>query len=99
MTATMFGGRNCVAVKKIFAVCVNLPLVRTLIYNCAFGSRISPVSLVTSNEECLMGLFDKLRAELIDIIEWVDDSRTTLAWRFPRYPNEIKQGAQLIVRP
>ncbi|MBX3449382.1 MAG: SPFH domain-containing protein [Planctomycetaceae bacterium] len=46
-----------------------------------------------------MGLFDKLRAELIDIIEWVDDSRTTLAWRFPRYQNEIKQGAQLIVRP
>ena len=46
-----------------------------------------------------MGLFDKLRAELIDIIEWVDDSRHTLAWRFPRYQNEIKNGAQLIVRP
>jgi len=46
-----------------------------------------------------MGIFEKLRAELIDIIEWVDDSRTTLVWRFPRYQNEIKQGAQLIVRP
>lgn len=46
-----------------------------------------------------MGLFDKLRGELIDIIEWVDDSRHTLAWRFPRYNNEIKNGAQLIVRP
>lgn len=46
-----------------------------------------------------MGLFDKLRAELIDIIEWVDDSRHTIAWRFPRYQNEIKNGAQLIVRP
>lgn len=46
-----------------------------------------------------MGLFDKLRAELIDIIEWVDDSRHTLVWRFPRYHNEIKNGAQLIVRP
>jgi membrane protease subunit (stomatin/prohibitin family) len=46
-----------------------------------------------------MGLFDKLRNELIDIIEWVDDSRRTLAWRFPRYQNEIKNGAQLIVRP
>ncbi|MCA9088576.1 MAG: SPFH domain-containing protein [Planctomycetaceae bacterium] len=46
-----------------------------------------------------MGLFDKLRAELIDIIEWVDDSRHTLAWRFPRYNNQIKNGAQLIVRP
>ncbi|MEW4489272.1 SPFH domain-containing protein [Thalassoglobus sp. JC818] len=46
-----------------------------------------------------MGLFDKLRAELIDIIEWVDDSRHTIAWRFPRYHNQIKNGAQLIVRP
>ncbi len=46
-----------------------------------------------------MGLFDKLRNELIDIIEWLDDSRHTLVWRFPRYQNEIKNGAQLIVRP
>lgn len=46
-----------------------------------------------------MGLLDKLRNELIDIIEWIDDSRHTLAWRFPRYQNEIKHGAQLIVRP
>ena len=46
-----------------------------------------------------MGLFDKLRGELIDIIEWIDDSQHTLVWRFPRYNNEIKNGAQLIVRP
>ena len=46
-----------------------------------------------------MGLFDKLRGELIDIIEWVDDSRHTIVWRFPRYNNQIKTGAQLIVRP
>ncbi|MFM7166723.1 MAG: SPFH domain-containing protein [Planctomycetaceae bacterium] len=46
-----------------------------------------------------MGLFDKLRNEFIDIIEWVDDSKHTLVWRFPRYQNEIKNGAQLIVRP
>jgi membrane protease subunit (stomatin/prohibitin family) len=46
-----------------------------------------------------MGLMDKLRGELIDIIEWVDDSRHTLVWRFPRYHNQIKHGAQLIVRP
>ncbi len=45
-----------------------------------------------------MGLMDKLRGELVDIIEWIEDSRTLLAWRFPRYQNEIKQGAQLIVR-
>jgi len=46
-----------------------------------------------------MGLLDKLRGEFIDIIEWIDDSRHTLVWRFPRYHNEIKNGAQLIVRP
>ncbi len=46
-----------------------------------------------------MTLMDKLRAELIDIIEWVDDSNHTLVWRFPRYHNQIKNGAQLIVRP
>ncbi|MEM0963534.1 MAG: SPFH domain-containing protein [Bacteroidota bacterium] len=41
---------------------------------------------------------DRLRGELIDIIEWTDDSRDTLAWRFPRYQNEIKSGAKLVVR-
>lgn len=46
-----------------------------------------------------MGLFDKLRGEFVDIIEWLDDNRQTLVWRFPRYQNEIKNGAQLIVRP
>ena len=46
-----------------------------------------------------MGLLDKLRGELVDIIEWIDDSRHTLVWRFPRYHNQIKNGAKLIVRP
>ena len=46
-----------------------------------------------------MGLFDTFRGEFIDIIEWIDDSQHTLVWRFPRHQNEIKNGAQLIVRP
>jgi membrane protease subunit (stomatin/prohibitin family) len=45
-----------------------------------------------------MGLVNKLRGELIDIIEWLDDSRDTMVWRFPRYENEIKMGAKLVVR-
>ncbi len=45
-----------------------------------------------------MGLFDKLRAEFIDIIEWLDPSGDTMAYRFERYQNEIKNGAQLTVR-
>jgi membrane protease subunit (stomatin/prohibitin family) len=46
-----------------------------------------------------MSFLDKLRGELVDIIEWIDDSRHTLVWRFPRYHNQIKNGAKLIVRP
>jgi membrane protease subunit (stomatin/prohibitin family) len=46
-----------------------------------------------------MSILDRLRSELVDIIEWVDDSQHTLVWRFPRYRNQIKYGANLIVRP
>ncbi|MCC6422365.1 MAG: SPFH domain-containing protein [Phycisphaerales bacterium] len=45
-----------------------------------------------------MGIWDKLRGELIDIIEWLDESRDTMVYRFPRYENEIKYGAKLVVR-
>lgn len=45
-----------------------------------------------------MVLFDKIRGEFIDIVEWLDDTRDTLVWRFPRHDNEIKMGARLIVR-
>ena len=46
-----------------------------------------------------MGLWDKLRGELIDIIEWTEPSGSELlAYRFPRYQNEIKYGAKLTVR-
>ena len=46
-----------------------------------------------------MGFLEKLRQELIDIVEWIDDGHHTLVWRFPRYQNEIKNGAKLVVRP
>ena len=45
-----------------------------------------------------MALFDKLKGELIDIIEWLDNSNNTLVYRFERYGNEIKNGAKLTVR-
>lgn len=46
-----------------------------------------------------MSLMDKLKGEFVDIIEWVDDSSDTLVWKFPRFQDEIKSGAQLTVRP
>src|SRR5688500_7027295 len=45
-----------------------------------------------------MALWDKLKAELLDIVEWLDDTNDTLAYRFERYQNEIKYGAKLVVR-
>ena len=46
-----------------------------------------------------MGLLDKLRAEFIDIVEWTEPSNNDiLCYRFPRYQNEIKNGAKLTVR-
>ena len=45
-----------------------------------------------------MALWDKLKGELIDIIQWLDDSNDTLLYRFPRYNNEIKYNAKLVVR-
>ena len=45
-----------------------------------------------------MSFWDKLKAELVDIIEWLDDSNNTLVYRFDRYQNEIKYGAKLVVR-
>ncbi|HYN06748.1 MAG TPA: SPFH and helix-turn-helix domain-containing protein [Vicinamibacterales bacterium] len=45
-----------------------------------------------------MGLMDFIKGELIDVIEWTDDSRDTLSYRFPDEDKAIKNGAQLIVR-
>ena len=45
-----------------------------------------------------MGLIDKIKGEFVDIVEWTDDTRDTIVWRFPRYQNEIKNGAKLVVR-
>src|SRR6185503_5950479 len=45
-----------------------------------------------------MGLMDFIKGELIEIIEWTDDSRDTLSYRYPDDDKEIKRGAQLIVR-
>jgi excisionase family DNA binding protein len=39
-----------------------------------------------------------IKGELLEVIEWRDETRDTLAWRFPDDDHAIKNGAQLIVR-
>ena len=45
-----------------------------------------------------MNLMNIITKQLIEIIEWTDDSRDTLSYRWPDEDKEIKNGAQLIVR-
>ena len=45
-----------------------------------------------------MDFLNIVKKQLIEIIEWTDDSRDTLSYRWPDDDKEIKNGAQLIVR-
>jgi excisionase family DNA binding protein len=45
-----------------------------------------------------MGLMDYLKTQFLEIIQWEDDSRDTISYRYPDMNKEIKRGAQLIVR-
>ena len=45
-----------------------------------------------------MSLIDYLKTQFLEIIQWQDDSRDTISWRYPDMQKEIKRGAQLIVR-
>ncbi|TRW99174.1 SPFH domain-containing protein [Paracoccus sp. M683] len=45
-----------------------------------------------------MGILDFLSGEFIDVIEWTDDTRDTMVWRFERRGHAIKYGAKLTVR-
>ncbi|OQP51800.1 virion core protein (lumpy skin disease virus) [Niastella yeongjuensis] len=45
-----------------------------------------------------MGLFDFIKNEFIEVIDWVDDSNNTVIAKFPNKGNKIMNGAQLTVR-
>jgi excisionase family DNA binding protein len=64
--------------------------------NAARGALGSAANLNRSTH--IMGLMDFIKGELLEIIEWTEDSRDTLSFRFPDDDKEIKRGAQLIVR-
>ncbi|MFP4304119.1 MAG: SPFH domain-containing protein [Rhodosalinus sp.] len=43
-------------------------------------------------------VFSFLSGQFIDVIEWTNETRDTLVWRFERHGHEIKYGAKLTVR-
>ena len=45
-----------------------------------------------------MGIFDILKGQLIDVIEWTDSSRDTMVHKYDMNGKEIMMGAQLTVR-
>ncbi len=45
-----------------------------------------------------MGLFDFIKNEVIDIIEWVESNNTVVMYKYPDAGKDIKYGAQLTVR-
>lgn len=45
-----------------------------------------------------MGILNYLKGQFLEIIQWTDDSRDTITFRYPDEDKEIKNGAQLIVR-
>jgi len=45
-----------------------------------------------------MSLWNRLTGEFIDVIDWTEDSRDQMVWRFERQGAAIKYGAKLTVR-
>ena len=45
-----------------------------------------------------MGVFDFIRNEFIEVIDWVDNSTDTVIYKFPDKGNKIMNGAKLTVR-
>lgn len=62
-----------------------------------FGS-FNPQTRKTLLMDIFSRIKEKLSHEFIDIVEWLDYTDDTIAHRFERYQNEIKNGAKLIVR-
>ena len=45
-----------------------------------------------------MGLFDFIKNEFVEVIDWVEQDSETILWKFPDADKNIKYGAQLTVR-
>jgi membrane protease subunit (stomatin/prohibitin family) len=56
------------------------------------------LKLSFTKNKLAMGIFDFIKNEFIEVIEWVDDTQDTVIWKFPDKGNKIMNGAQLTVR-
>jgi len=45
-----------------------------------------------------MGIFDFIKKQFVDVIQWMEEHDGVLAWRYPMPDHEIQYGAQLVVR-
>lgn len=82
---------------------INEHAVPQLVEHCFVVTRIMTlpnVPVITKENLNQMGILDRLSpsAQFIEVIEWLDDSSDTMMYRFPVRDQEIKNGAQLIVR-
>jgi membrane protease subunit (stomatin/prohibitin family) len=50
------------------------------------------------DEERAVGLFDFIRKQFIDVLEWTESGDGVIAWRYPMADQEIQNGAVLTVR-
>jgi membrane protease subunit (stomatin/prohibitin family) len=41
-----------------------------------------------------MGLFDFIKSELIEVIDWVESDNDTVIWKFPHEGNNIKKKTE-----
>ncbi|MBQ4541219.1 MAG: SPFH domain-containing protein, partial [Clostridia bacterium] len=46
-----------------------------------------------------MGLFNFIKSNLLKSLEWVDDSKDTLVYKYPMDGRQIQYGSKLTVRP
>jgi membrane protease subunit (stomatin/prohibitin family) len=75
------------------SITTKLPFVATLCHI---------LSLISQKEILAMSIIDKVKEaafnQFIEVIEWLDNTGDTMVYRFPVVGQEIKNGAQLIVR-
>lgn len=57
------------------------------------------ISQILFRSVMFMGLFDYVKGQLLDVIEWEDNSQDTIVHKIDMRNNEIQNGAWLTVRP